>query len=257
MYKVLDVSEFQGTINWDDVKKDGYEYVFIRVGGRFYGSGKIFSDSRYKENLDGATKHGFKIGVYFYTQAITEAEAIEEAEFTLKLIKGYNIELPVVIDTEINNPKEERLNTITSEKRTLCAIAFMEHVKKAGYTPMFYCGYYYLRDYLNADKLQNYHFWLAQYTTASVPTCSRNYDIWQYSSKGNINGISGNVDVNRGYTNFIKRPDPWTLYKDETKIKAVDVLLGRYGNGRDRVKNLGASYKEVQTLVNKLVDLFI
>ena len=132
----------------------------------------------------------------------------------------------------------------------------MERIKKAGYIPMFYCNYYHLRDYLVSSKLKNYYFWLAQYTTAETPSCSRNYDIWQYSSKGVVNGIGGNVDVNRGYTAFVKMPDPWTLYKDDVKIKAVDVLLGRYGNGNDRLKKLGSSYKEVQGLVNVIVDMF-
>lgn len=223
-YKLIDVSYAQGSIDWGKVKKSGIDTAIIRVGGRYTRAGTIYSDGWEGRNLKEATKNGFHIGVYFFSQAITEKEAIAEAEFTIRKIKGYNIELPVFIDVEINH-KLDRLNSISNLQRTKCMVAFMDTIKKAGYKTGFYCGAYFLRDNLVQSMLKDYDMWLAQYTTASKPFfTTRNYQIWQYSSKGKVSGITANVvDMNWGYKEYWKNTKPTP--KPPTKLD-VDGYLG-------------------------------
>ena len=227
-FRFIDVSTYQGDIDWKRVKKD-YDACFIRVGGRYYTAGTIYKDGKAKQNLDNATKAGMKIGVYFFTQAINEREVIEEANFTLNAIKGYKIDLPVVIDCEINSSKE-RYAKISPETRTNLAIKFMEIVKKAGYTPMFYCGSYFLKDRMVESKLKNYQMWLAQYT--STPKCSRTFSAWQYSSSGKVEGITGSngrplVDMNQGYVEWWKSKEENNTHTDtnNTNNTAKETLI--------------------------------
>lgn len=212
-YKCIDVSVFNGDINWKKVKASGITAAIIRVGGRYTGAGTIYRDSKGKTNIKNALAAGIKVGVYFFTNAITVAEAIEEANFTLNEIKGFDITMPVIIDTEINS-SSDRLAKITKKQRTACTKAFMEVVKKAGYTPMFYAGYYYLKDRLIESELKSYDFWLAQWTTS--PYCSRSYQIWQYSSNGSVPGINHRTDMNIGYVEYWKKhPTPKTKLEED------------------------------------------
>ena len=198
----IDVSGYQDIIDWDKVKADGVDFAFIRVGGRFMASGEIYDDSKAFRNLEEANRVGIPVGVYFFSQAITVEEAIEEADYTLQKIRGYNVELPVVIDTE--NTSGGRQNYITPQQRTDIIKAFCEHVADAGYSPAYYAGMGYCVDgYVLYDQLSEYMHWCAQYWIRNqcdeygVP-----YQIWQYTESGKINGIYGGVDCNIWYRNY-------------------------------------------------------
>lgn len=193
----IDVSKWNGTINWNAVKESGVNYVIIRVGFRGSSSGALVEDLNFKTNIAGATKAGIKVGVYFFSQAITEAEAVEEASMVLGLIKSYKISYPVFIDTE---PSGGRADSLTTSQRTAVVKAFCETVKNAGYTPGVYASKYYYLNKLTASSLSSYKIWVAQY--ASTCTYTGKYDLWQFSSKGSINGISGDVDLNYSYMGY-------------------------------------------------------
>lgn len=204
IYNGIDVSEHQKTINWTKVKADGVDFAIIRVAGRGYGSsGRLYDDKYYKQNLQGALDAGIKVGVYIFSQAVTVAEAEEEADYILKRIAGYNITLPVVFDFEFGSGY--RVNAL-KYKTTACktaitnmCIAFSDKVKAAGYTPMVYAntstfnGYMYPQQIISAG----YDLWLAQYN--SFAELTKKYVCWQYTSSGSVSGISGRVDCNFWY----------------------------------------------------------
>ncbi|MCQ2519688.1 MAG: glycoside hydrolase family 25 protein [Lachnospiraceae bacterium] len=189
----IDVSSFQKDIDWDKVKAAGVEYAIIRCGFRGYGSGKIVEDTFFKSNIEDATSAGIKVGVYFFTQAIDEKEAVEEAEYALKLIEGYDIELPVAIDIEEINDKA-RTDNLDNDMRSDYCVAFMDRIKEAGYTPMIYTNLKYFIKYLNMDKLEGYEKWFAYYNDNIY--FPYEIAIWQYSSTGTIDGIDSSVDLN-------------------------------------------------------------
>lgn len=193
----IDVSEYQHTINWQQVKESGINFAIIRLGFRGYCSGKLVLDERFIENINGATNAGLKVGVYFFTQAITEQEAIEEASMCIKYVSGYQISYPIAIDTEYINDSDVRANNLSQADRTKICEAFCKTVQKAGYVPAVYASESWLYHNLNMSDLSSYMTWLAHYTTETDYTGS--YGIWQYTSVGRINGISTNVDMNISY----------------------------------------------------------
>ena len=193
-HKGIDVSRFQGNINWKKVKEDGVEYAFLRVGIRGYGSGEIVKDSTFDKNIEEALKAGVKVGVYFFSQAITVDEAVEEAEFVLSEIEGYDVTYPIVFDVEKVADKKGRMNLISVEERTDITIAFCETIKNAGYTPMIYGNTEMFSVLTEFERLEAYEKWYAFYD----PTIYFPYDfkIWQYTDKGRVDGISEPVDLN-------------------------------------------------------------
>ncbi len=199
----IDVSSYQKIIDWNKVKADGIDFAFIRVGFRGYGdSGSLNTDGMYQKNLAGAAAAGIKVGVYFYSQAITVKEGIEEANYVLERIKDYPVTLPVVIDYEYAATGVGRLYNAKLSKRAatnICA-AFCDTVEAAGYQSMIYANANMLNKQLYASELSaKYQIWLAHYTTKS--TYTGDYQYWQYSSKGRVSGITtGNVDCNFFYT---------------------------------------------------------
>lgn len=203
----IDVSKHNGTIDWQKVKKSGVQFAIIRAGYRGYGqAGTLMQDIKFVENMRGAIAQGIDVGVYFYSQAINEAEAIEEADMTLRIIRenGFanNITLPVVIDTEESSGRADHIST---EQRTKAVKAFCERIKQTGFTPMIYSNPYWLDYKLNMSELSQYNLWLAHYTGTNDPlnnpsNYKGNYQIWQYTSTGRIDGINGDVDLN------IRRP---------------------------------------------------
>ncbi|MCO8193980.1 MULTISPECIES: GH25 family lysozyme [Anaerofustis] len=198
----IDVSYWNGTINWQKVKNDGIKYAFIRVGYRGYGKmGTIDNDSTFKRNITEAKKYGIKVGVYFFSQAITTAEARQEANYTLKQIKGYGLDMPVVIDYEYAGGSDGRLTNANLSKTaaTNIVMEFCKTVKNAGYTPMVYANYSMLNYDLNKSTIDStYKVWLAHYTSST--SYSGKYEFWQHTSSGSVDGISGRVDINVWYT---------------------------------------------------------
>ena len=209
----IDVSKHNGTINWNKVKESGVNFAMIRAGYRGYGQpGNLAVDSKFLTNMNGAISNGIEVGVYFFSQAVTVEEAIEEADMTIELIRenGFSdkITYPIVIDTEDVDNAEGRADGLSKNIRTMIVQIFCERIKQYGYKPMIYANKYWLNNQLDMNKLSMYDVWLAHYTNTEKPIenpsdYTGKYDIWQYTDKGTIYGISGNVDLNIGYKKYI------------------------------------------------------
>lgn len=193
-HKGIDVSKYQGKINWNAVRDEGIEYAFIRLGLRGYESGKLVLDEFYDANMKGANEAGVGAGVYFFTQAVTVEEAQEEAAFVIEHLAGYDVTCPVVFDVERISGGKGRADQITREERTAITIAFCEAVKAAGYTPMIYGNVICFTQLLDMTRLNDYEKWYAFYDDYMYMP----YDVscWQYTEKGRVDGISNNVDLN-------------------------------------------------------------
>lgn len=190
---------------WNQVKASGIDFAMIRAGFRGYGSsGSMNLDPYFETNLKNAALNGLDIGIYFYSQAITVEEAIEEADFVLNLLKTYNIEIkyPIAIDTERTPGGTGRADALSAEQRTDICIAFCERIEQAGYKSMIYANKDWLLNNLNLNRLSDYDIWLAHYTNETDFKYA--YTMWQYTSTGAINGIIGNVDMNYCYKNIKK-----------------------------------------------------
>ena len=195
--KLIDVSTWNGNIDWDKVYKSGVKYAMIRSSFGIENPNQV--DNKFVRNITNAQRAGVKCGVYHYSYAQSVAEAQKEAEFCLKTIKNYKIDLPVAFDIEDSSQTHLGKDTLTS-----IVIAFCDRIKSAGYRPMLYCNPNWLCNYLHKDKLINkYDIWLANW---GVSAPSYNCAIWQYSENGGVPGISGSVDMN------------W-IFKDYTSTK--------------------------------------
>ena len=193
----IDVSKWNGTIDWNAVKNSGVSYVIIRVGYRGSSQGALIEDPKFKTNIKGATAAGIKVGVYFFTQAVDEVEAVQEASMVLDRISGYKISYPVFLDVEGSGGRGDAIDSAT---RTAVCKAFCNTIKNAGYTPGIYANKTWLSSKMDAGALSGYKIWLAQY--AKTPTYTGRYDLWQYRSNGKVSGISGNVDLNLSYLGY-------------------------------------------------------
>ena len=195
--KLIDVSTWNGNIDWDKVYKSGVRYAMIRSSFGIENPNQV--DNKFVRNITNAQRAGVKCGIYHYSYAKSAAEAKKEAEFCLKTIKGYKIDLPVAFDIEDSSQTHLGKDTLTS-----IVIAFCDRIKSAGYRPMLYCNPNWLCNYLHKDKLINkYDIWLANW---GVSAPSYNCAIWQYSESGSVPGVSGSVDMN------------W-IFKDYTSTK--------------------------------------
>lgn len=199
----VDVSDWQGDIDWDRVAADGVEFAIIRAGYRGYSVGSIMEDDCFVQNIEGALNAGLDVGVYFFSQAITPDEAVEEANFLLEHVEGYDVTYPLVFDWERQYVYTSRTKNITGEVITACADAFCQTVAQAGYTPMVYGNPSDVPNNLDLSYLTHYPYWLAHYTSSWSPTSfPYNYSMWQYTSSGKVDGITGNVDLNLCLVNW-------------------------------------------------------
>ncbi len=196
-HKGIDVSKYQGEIDWAKVQADGVEYAFIRLGLRGYESGKIVLDEYYEQNMRGANESGVKAGVYFFTQAVTVEEAIEEADFVIENLANFDVPYPVVFDVEMIVGGNGRANSLTQEERTDICIAFCDAIKEAGYTPMIYGNVKCFTKLLDMPRLENYEKWYAFYDDYMYMPYE--VSIWQYTEEGSVDGIKGKVDMNIAY----------------------------------------------------------
>ena len=189
----VDVSAWQETIDWQQVKSAGMEFAIIRIGGRGTSEGTLYPDSYLQANYEGAKDAGLMVGGYFFSQAITPAEAIEEANYVLSLIDGMEMDMPVVYDWEYVD-EESRTANLDARTLTDCTKAFCETIKAAGYDAMIYFNEDQSHKQMYLEELTDYPFWLASYTT------QLNYpykiDMWQYTNQGTVPGINGNADIN-------------------------------------------------------------
>ena len=189
----IDVSFWQGQIDWAQVKDAGIQFAMIRVGARSSDQGKLFADDCVSQNYAGASAAGVKVGAYFFSQAVTPAEAVEEAEYMLAIIKDWKVDMPIVYDWEYISA-DARTGDVDARTLTDCAKAFCRTVAAAGYQPMIYFNTSQSFERLYLEELAGYPFWLAQYNdTLEYPY---KIDMWQYTDQGNVPGINGYVDLN-------------------------------------------------------------
>ncbi len=193
----IDVSKWNGAIDWTKVRNSGISYVIIRCGYRGSTTGALIEDPNFRSNIKGATAAGLKVGVYFFTQATNEVEAVEEASMTLNLISGYKINYPVFLDVEGSGGRGDAIDSGT---RTAVINAYCKTIANSGYSSGVYANKTWLSEKFNPGSLGGAKIWLAQYNTA--PTYGGRYNMWQYTSKGKVSGISGNVDMNLSYMGY-------------------------------------------------------
>lgn len=192
----IDVSKWNQEIDWEAVSEEGVEFAIIRCGYRGAASGALVIDPRYEENIRGAIDAGIPVGVYFFTQALDEVEAVEEASMVIRLIEEYDVDYPVFLDSE-SAGGSGRADGLNVKERTAAHKAFLETISAAGYETGVYASRNWLNDKLNMTELSDYRTWLAEY--AEVPAYDGYYHMWQYTSKGTVDGISTNVDLNLCY----------------------------------------------------------
>lgn len=191
----VDVSHHQGMIDWERVKNAGYEFAFLRIGYRGYGNaGNVCLDKQFFENIRNAQKVGIDVGVYFFSQAVNEEEAREEAEFVLKNLEGYELQLPVVYDPENILDAEARTDDVTGEQFTRNTVVFCEMIRDAGYDPMIYSNMLWEAYQYDLEQLKEYPIWYADYE--KLPQTPYHFEFWQYTNTARIDGIEGVVDLN-------------------------------------------------------------
>lgn len=193
----IDVSTHQKDVDWQAVAEDGIEFAMLRLGHRGYSEGGLFLDQTFEQNLRGALDAGLEVGVYFFSQAITPEEAVEEAEYVLECLDGQELRFPVAFDWESIPGDEARTDGLDGAAMTRCAAAFCERIKDAGYRPAVYFNQ--TQGYLHYDlrDLTDYGLWLAEYSAA--PDFYYHFDLWQYSHTGRVNGIQGDVDMDLAF----------------------------------------------------------
>ena len=194
----IDVSEHQREVDWQLAKADGIEFAVIRLGYRGYSEGGIFIDPFFEANYAGAQEAGIERGVYFFSQAINPDEAREEARTVIETLAGRGLELPVYYDWETIDNSEARTNNMDSQTLTMCAIAFCEEIKAAGYEAGIYTNRYIGYFVYLLDQIDDYEFWLS--TDGEYPDFYYNHSMWQYSFAGKVDGVNGNVDMNMRFT---------------------------------------------------------
>ena len=254
--KIIDVSEHQGTIDWNAVKADGVEGVIIRAG---FGRGNI--DEQFTRNVNGAIVAGIKyIGLYWFSYAYTDEMALNEANYLNSIAEPYkaDLNLGVYFDWEYDSMNYAKKNgyylsrvQITSMNETFC-----NRIKSLGYIPGYYLNWDYQQNYIDVSKLSAFRKWYAQYTSEEQTDCF----IWQYSSKGHVAGIISNVDMNKNQQELDAVPEIDTsnikpVKKSDIEV-AMEVIDGKWGNGYERKSRLtkaGYDYNTVQNIVNEML----
>ena len=194
----IDVSDYQGSIDWNAIKEDGVDFVFLRVGYRGYTQGGLYLDENFAQDAADARAAGLSVGVYFFSQAKSEDEAHVEATFVENALQGVEIDYPVVYDLEPNLTSGSRTASLDYKQATANTLAFCKQIAQASYTPMVYMNRNDALNLFDLAQLQNYSIWYAEY--ASTPSLDFKFAIWQYTNQGTIDGISGTVDKDIFFT---------------------------------------------------------
>ena len=234
---LIDVSQHNGNIDFEKAKYSGLNNVIIRVG--WIGNKQNHTiDTKFEENYKKAKDAGLKIGFYIYSYCKSVETLRQGIEWLLDKVDGKRCDIGIFLDLE-----DKTIEHIGKEELTKQATQFCRIIKNAGYLSGVYASKYWFNNLLNIKELLNYKIWLAEWNDKENYSVNYRVDIWQYSSKGNIKGINGNVDINRLY------------YKNvDIEQLAQDVIKGKYGNGEDRKKALGNLYTEVQKRVNEILN---
>ncbi|MBO6015138.1 MAG: glycoside hydrolase family 25 protein [Lachnospiraceae bacterium] len=198
----IDVSKWNRKIDWKKVKEAGVDFAIIRCAYRGSSTGALVEDPCFKQNIEGAVAAGIPVGVYFFTQATTVTEAMEEASVAVSLVREYPIAYPIFIDTEGAGQKARAANLDVATRTQMCK-TFCETVEAAGFNAGIYASKNWYNHNLNIENLADYYIWLAEYK--SEATYEGDYDFWQYTSSGHVDGIEGRVDLNMGYVGFAHR----------------------------------------------------
>ena len=249
----VDVSYVQkNNVDWEKAKADGVDFAIIRVGARGYGqSGKLLVDDYYRENIEAAQDAGLMVGVYFFSQAIDPVEAYAEAAYTLELIEGYDLDLPVFMDYEFASDKNNpgRLNTaqLSKIKMTENAEMFLETIEAGGYEAGFYANRNFLNKTVNGKSIgERWPVWVAQYNTDTDYTGQ--YEMWQYSSSGYVDGYGGRLDVNFMYLDAEPEAEGYLSLADSTITitgrSDFEYESGRIHEPQIRVRHFGSTLYE-------------
>lgn len=202
-YVGVDVSKVQDYIDFVKVKKAGINFVMIRAGARGYSSGQLIVDDYFGDNLKRATDAGLDVGVYFYSQAITEAEAIEEANLVLENLGEYEISYPIAFDMELVSNDASRIDALTKSERTAITKAFLDTIQNAGHKAVIYGNKEWMIKKIDMSKLTAYDVWLAQ--PADIPDYPYRFTMWQYSTQGSVDGIAGPVNLNISFIDYSEK----------------------------------------------------
>ncbi len=190
----IDVSSHQKNIDWENVAKSGVEFAYLRVGYRGYQGGSLNLDETFYDNYRGAKQAGIKVGVYFFSQAISQVEAIDEAYFVRDAIKNLDIDLPVAYDLEDIDYDEGRIEDLTNNEKTTFALSFCAKMEDFGYNSIIYTNFEWSKFHYDLNQIMNYDIWFAQYN--DLPYFEYAFKIWQYTDQGIIPGIQEPVDLN-------------------------------------------------------------
>ena len=201
----VDISKHTGKVSFDRIKAAGVDYVMIRLGSRGYSTGQITLDENFKENIEGAIEAELDVGVYFYSQAISQDEAIQEVNFVVQNLEPYraHVKYPVAFNMEFVSNDKSRIEGLSREDKTTVTTSFMEGIRAAGYVPMIYGDKEWLIKEIDMTKLQDYDVWLSQ--EEEIPDYPYRYTMWQYNTDGVVNGIDGGADLNICFVNYSER----------------------------------------------------
>ncbi len=202
-YVGVDISKYQDYVDFGKVKKAGIDFVMLRVGARGYGSGQLVLDEYFADNIKRATDAGLEIGVYFFSQAITEDEAVEEANMVLEQIKDYQITYPVAFDMELISNDTARIDNLSKAEKTTIAKKFLDTIAAAGYKTMIYGNKQWLIKEIDMSKLTAYDVWLAQ--VADIPDYPYKFTMWQYKTDAEVDGIAGYADLNISFIDYSEK----------------------------------------------------
>lgn len=202
-YVGVDVSKYQDYIDFVKLKKAGVDFVMIRVGARGYGSGQLTVDDYFSENIKRATDAGLQVGLYFFSQAITTDEAVEEADLVLESIGDYDVRYPIAFDMESIPNDTARIDNLSREEKTKIAKAFLDTIQEAGYNPMLYGNKEWLIKKVDLSKLTDYDIWLSQ--PGDLPDYPYRFSMWQYSNTASIDGIAGYANLNISFIDYSEK----------------------------------------------------
>ena len=204
-YVGVDISQQTGSVNFESLKAAGIDYVMIRLGARGYSTGQITVDEKFHENIEGAAAAGLDVGVYFYSQAVSADEAVQEASVVIQNLEPYkaSVRYPVAFDMSLVGSDQARSDGLSRDDRTTVAAAFLETVSAAGYTPMVYGDKEWLIKEVDLTRLQQYDIWLAQ--EQDIPDYPYRFAMWQYTTSGTVNGIRGDANLNLSFIGYSQR----------------------------------------------------
>lgn len=204
-YVGVDISKHTGKVYFPSLKAAGVDYVMIRLGSRGYSTGQITLDENFKENIEGAIEAQLDVGVYFYSQAISQDEAVQEANFVVQNLEPYRgrVKYPIAFNMGFVSNDKSRIEGLSREDKTAVTVSFLDAVRAAGYVPMVYGDKEWLIKEVDLTKLQDYDVWLSQ--EEEIPDYPYRYAMWQYNTDGVLNGIDGGADLNICFVNYSER----------------------------------------------------